>query len=182
MEEGAWHSVSWRQRGMGGGGRESTEAPFVSPGPLGAPAVHSLLTLSPGCVKVLTNQCPGSSLRNWLLSSQSWAKAPKHSHLPRHKFLLNSSFRLFNQRRGGGASSSNQAVFVHEQGALIGWEAQRHLQGDNRDLWNCPQPVGSRWVPGFSQKSGLVNPLTSVCHCGSKSYIQWPSVQWGRWC
>ena len=94
VEEGAWHSVSWRQR-WGGGGRESTEALFVSPGPLGAPTVHSLLTLSPGCVKVLTNQCPGTSLRNWLLISQSWAKAPEHSHLPRHKFLLNSSFRLF---------------------------------------------------------------------------------------
>ena len=94
VEEGAWHSVSWRQR-WGGGGRESTEALFVSPGPLGAPTVHSLLTLSPGCIKVLTNQCPGNSLRNWLLSSQSWAKAPEHSHLPRHKILPNSSFRLF---------------------------------------------------------------------------------------
>ena len=76
-------------------------------------------------------------------------------------------FQAVYLRRGGGASSSNQAVFVHECGALIGWEAQRHLQGgDNCHLWNCLQPVGCHWVTGFSQKSGLVNPFTSVCHCG----------------
>lgn len=36
---------------------------------LEAPAAGLLLTLSPGCVEVLTNQCPGSSLRNWFPSS-----------------------------------------------------------------------------------------------------------------
>lgn len=120
VEEGAWHSVSWRQR-WGGGGRESTEALFVSPGPLGAPTVHSLLTLSPGCIKVLTNQCPGTSLRNWLLSSQSWAKAPEHTP-PKAQDPPELQFQAVYLRRGGGASSSNQAVIVHERGALIGWK------------------------------------------------------------
>lgn len=89
-------------------------------------------------------------------------------------------FQAVYLRRGGGASSSNQAVFVHERGALIGWKT--HPQEMITAISNCPQPVGSRWVLGFSQKSGLVNPFTRVCHCGSKSHIQWPSVRWERRC